>query len=44
MKEDDIREMSNYLHFREVAQFQKAVTYGEHGETYFIIIKGVCTV
>ena len=44
MKEEDIRELSNYLQFREVGEFEKAVTYGERGETYFIIIKGVCSV
>ena len=41
MKHEDIKELSNYLNFKEIPQFENAVTYGEHGETYFIILKGV---
>ena len=44
MKHEDIKELSNHLNFREILQGENAVTYGEHGETYFIILKGVCGV
>ena len=44
MKHEDIKELSNYLNFKEILEFENAVTYGEHGETYFIILKGVCGV
>ena len=44
MKVEDIKELSNHLNFCELAQFSKVVSYGELGDTYYIIIKGVCTV
>ena len=44
MKHEEIKELSNYLNFKEIPQYENAVTYGEHGETYFIILKGVCGV
>ena len=42
MKHEDIKDLTNYLQFKEIPQGENVVTYGEHGETYYIIIKGVC--
>ena len=44
MKADDIKELSRFLQFRQMSPLQNAVTYGEAGEMYFIILKGACQV
>ena len=44
MERKDIVEISKHLRFMETPQSEKVVTYGEPGELYYIIIKGVCSI
>lgn len=44
IRHEDIKDLSNYLQFREMPKSKKVLTYGEYGSTYYIIIKGVCQV
>ena len=40
----DIKELSSFLQFKEVPQFEKAVTYGEVGNEFFLILKGLVSI
>ena len=44
MSLNDIKELTGYLQFEHVPAFEKVMTYGEIGNTFYIIIQGLCSV
>ncbi len=40
----NLKELTNSLKFKEVSMDNNVLNYGDHGETFYIIIQGVCSV
>ena len=41
---EEIKELTGYLKFQEVGEFEDVVDYGAQGSTFYIIIKGLLSV
>ena len=44
MSLNDIKELTTYLKFRECHEFEKVISYGDIGDTFYIVITGLLSV
>ena len=44
MSLNDIKELTGYLQFQHLPAFAKVITYGDLGSTFYILMKGLCSV
>jgi len=44
MSLNDIKELTGYLQFEHLPAFEKVITYGDIGRTFYILMKGLCSV